>query len=121
MFERDLEKDVKKESKGDFEAILVSALQAGRDDDEEDVDEDQAEKDAAALYDAGEDSWGTDEATFNKILMTRSRKQLRAVFDAYIEKSGNDIEKAIKKEMKGDLETAALTVVRHIKDPIWYY
>ena len=45
-----------------------------------------------------------------RILCTRSFPQLHATFEAYAKISGNDIEKAIKKEMSGDLERACLAI-----------
>ena len=73
---RDLESDIGSETRGDFRCLLTAILQAQRQEDE-DADEDAAMEDAQELYDAGEDRWGTDEATFTFILARRSWIQLR--------------------------------------------
>jgi len=65
--------------------------------------------------------FGTDEATFNRVICLRSPAHLRKVFDEYMKLSGNDIETAIKKEMSGYVERAFLTIVRHTKDPSAYW
>ena len=62
------------------------------------------------MYEAGEKKWGTDESQFNVILCSRSFPQLRAIFDAYKDIAGKDIEEAIKSEMSGDLKKGMLTV-----------
>lgn len=121
MFEgRNLEKDVKSETRGDYEKLLISVLSGGREDEKE-VDHAQARNEAQVLYDAGEGKWGTDESTFNRIMCTRSWAQLRATFHAYKECSNKTIEEAIKSEMGGDLETAMLSMVSAAKNIHLHY
>jgi len=119
LYERDLIKDLESETSGDFRRIMVSLASAGRD--EKPVDEDLANTDANALYEAGEGAWGTDEGTFNMIFAGRSFPQLRATFKAYKKKKGEDMASVIEKEMSDNLEMAFLTLVRYIQDPITYY
>lgn len=59
---------------------------------------------------AGQGKVGTDEIEFVRILCSRSFSQLRATFDEYYKLCQTDIEKAIKKEMSGDLEKACLAI-----------
>ncbi|XP_077023709.1 annexin A13 isoform X3 [Tamandua tetradactyla] len=82
LFDRSLESDVKGDTSGNLKKILVSLLQANRDEGS-DVDSDLAGQDAKALYDAGEGRWGTDELAFAEVLAKRSSKQLRVTFQAY--------------------------------------
>jgi len=119
MYDRDLEKDLKSETRGDFENLLVSLIQGKRS--EDDVDDDKAKKEAAELKEAGADKWGTDEAEFNRILCTRSFPQLRATFKAYTKLTGKTMADAVKSEMSGDLKDGFLTLVRVVEDPIEYY
>ena len=51
------------------------------------MDDTKATEDAKRLYEAGEKQWGTDEATFNMVIASRSFPQLRATFDAYFQVS----------------------------------
>ena len=57
---------------------------------------------------AGEGKFGTDDSEFVRILCSRSFSHLNAIFSAYSRISNKDIEKAIKKEMSGDLEKGVL-------------
>ncbi|MBW04712.1 Annexin A13, partial [Eschrichtius robustus] len=110
LFDRSLESDVKGDTSGSLKKILVSLLQANRDEGDN-VDKDLAGQDAKDLYDAGEGRWGTDESTFNEVLAKRNHKQLRATFQAYQVLIGKDIEEAIEAETSGDLQKAYLTLV----------
>nr|XP_045751891.2 annexin A13 [Mirounga angustirostris] len=120
LFDRSLESDVKADTSGNLKKILVSLLQANRDEGE-DVDKDLAGQDAKDLYDAGEGRWGTDELAFNEVLAKRSHKQLRATFQAYQILIDKDIEEAIEAETSGDLQKAYLTLVRCARDPEGYF
>jgi hypothetical protein len=59
---------------------------------------------------AGAGKFGTDESEFMRILCSRSFPQLDAIFHEYSVLYGEDIEKAIKSEMSGDLERACLAI-----------
>ena len=50
-FDRDLEEDLMSETSGYFKRILVSQCNAGRQDEEEDVDYDLAQEDAQKIFD----------------------------------------------------------------------
>merc|ERR1719317_1555487 len=119
LFNRDLIKDLRSETSGDFRRILISLAGAGREC--KPVDKSLAEREAQELYKAGEGKWGTDEGTFNQIFATRSFPQLRATFEAYKKQRGQNMAAVIEKEMSGDLKDAFLTLVNYITDPITYY
>ncbi|KAJ8033476.1 Annexin A13 [Holothuria leucospilota] len=119
-FERDLKDDLESETSGNFKYLLVSLCAGGRDESDE-VDGDAAVADAQELYDAGEDRWGTDESTFNRILVTRSFNQLRAIFLAYQEIAGTDIEDSIRDECRGDLQDGYLAIVQFARRPGEYF
>jgi annexin A7/11 len=119
-FKRNLEKDIMSETSGHFKRLLVSVLQANRDDSAA-VDKDLAIKDARDLYDAGVGQWGTDESVFNKVFVARNFAQLRATFFEYRELAGHDIIKAINKEMSGDLKEGFLAIAQSALDPQAYF
>lgn len=70
----------------------------------------KVDQDARRLYDAGEQKLGTDESTFNMVLVSRSYAHLLAVFEAYRGIAGKDIEDSLKSEMSGNLLNGFLTV-----------
>lgn len=121
MFQgRDLEKDVISDTSGHFKRVLVSMLQANRDESPA-VDKQAARRDAETLYQAGEKRLGTDESKFNMILASKSFAHLRVVFEEYFRVSKHDIEKALKSEMSGDLLRSMLAIVRCIRNKQQYF
>uniref|UniRef100_A0A452DL13 Annexin n=1 Tax=Capra hircus TaxID=9925 RepID=A0A452DL13_CAPHI len=64
------------------------------------------------LYAAGEKICGTDEMKFITILCTRSATHLLRVFEEYEKIANKSIEDSIKSETHGSLEEAMLTVVK---------
>jgi len=117
---RDLQDDVKSETRGDFEHLLVALLQGQRQEGEE-VDTDQAQEEAQELYDAGEATWGTDETKFTLILARRSWLQLRATLLAYEEIAGKSLEDAIETECSSNLRKGYKAIVRLATNPGYYY
>ncbi|XP_043841987.1 annexin A8 [Dromiciops gliroides] len=107
-----LEDDIKSDTSGYLERILVCLLQGSRDDVSGFVDPGMALQDAQDLYAAGEKIRGTDEMKFITILCTRSATHLMRVFDEYQKIANKSIEDSIKSETHGSLEEAMLTVVK---------
>uniref|UniRef100_A0A8C9WVG4 Annexin n=1 Tax=Scleropages formosus TaxID=113540 RepID=A0A8C9WVG4_SCLFO len=73
---RDIEADIVSDTSGHFKKMLVVLLQGTRDESGV-VHADLVEEDAKELYAAGEEQWGTDEATFIMILGNRSVTHLQ--------------------------------------------
>uniref|UniRef100_A0A8C0Y9L2 Annexin n=1 Tax=Cyprinus carpio carpio TaxID=630221 RepID=A0A8C0Y9L2_CYPCA len=120
VHERDLEADIEDDTSGEVRNLLVSLLQANRDESYE-VDEELAELDATSLYEAGEGRFGTDESTFTYILTHRNYLQLQATFKIYETLSGTDILDAIDSEATGTLKDCYITLVRCAKNPQLYF
>ncbi|NP_001082368.1 annexin A1 gene 1 L homeolog [Xenopus laevis] len=110
-FKKDLAKDIAGDTSGDFQKTLLALAKGERNEDAR-INEDQADNDARALYEAGEKRKGTDVPTFINILTTRSYPQIQKVLQRYARYSKNDLNKAIDLEMKGDLEKSLMSIVK---------
>ena len=119
-YSRDLEADVKKETSGTLQKILITLLQANR---SVNPNPNQAQCQAIAkeIFDAGESKLGTDESVFNKYFGTLSPHELACVAQFYHKLTGHTILNAIDKEMHGDSKKAYRTIVYATLSPSEYF
>ncbi|XP_036454243.1 annexin A1-like [Colossoma macropomum] len=119
-YKKELEDDIKSDTGGDFRNALLALCKAARS--EEGVaNEEQADKDAKALYEAGEKKKGTDCTVFIDILTSRSAAQLRKVLQLYSKYSKVDVAKAVDLELKGDIENLLVAVVKCVGSKPAYF
>ncbi|XP_052569192.1 annexin A1 [Peromyscus californicus insignis] len=108
---RDLAKDITSDTSGDFRKALLSLAKGDRCEDFS-VNQDLADTDARALYEAGERRKGTDANVFITIMTARSFSHLRRVFQNYRKYSDHDMNKVLDLEMKGDIEKCLTALVK---------
>ncbi|XP_060066615.1 annexin A7-like [Ylistrum balloti] len=143
-----MEEDIENDTSGDYKRLLISACQGNRDtidferlneaveevkndmdmptgmfavNHDKLVDVAKAQRDAQKLFEAGQDRWGTDEETFNRIFSTRDPYQLKRTYAEYVKLSQCDIENAVDDETSGDFKMALYTLVMCIKFPPRYF
>ncbi|XP_076749865.1 annexin B9 isoform X1 [Xylocopa sonorina] len=120
MYGRTLEEDLRGDTSGSFKRLMVSLCCANRDE-SFDVDPAAAMEDAKELLRAGELRFGTDESTFNAILVQRNIPQLRQIFQEYENITGHSIETAIENEFSGDIKKGLLAIVKCVKNRAGFF
>ncbi|KAM7535367.1 hypothetical protein Aperf_G00000090373 [Anoplocephala perfoliata] len=110
-----LENDVRKDTSGDFEKILVAMMQGDRDESPQ-VDMNMVKTDTDRVYRAGEGRMGTEEAVFTQIFAQRSFPHIKALSQAYAQQYGKPLITAIKKETSRDYEEVLVSVVKFAED-----
>ncbi|KAK7364147.1 hypothetical protein VNO80_12581 [Phaseolus coccineus] len=104
----------------DHQKLLLAYISTPRPEGPE-VNREIAQKDAKALYKAGEKKLGTDEKTFIHIFSERSAAHLATVSAYYHDMYGHSLKKAIKKETSGPFELALLTIIQCAIHPGKYF
>ncbi|KAJ3128784.1 hypothetical protein HK098_003550 [Nowakowskiella sp. JEL0407] len=115
LYRSDLVKDIKSETSGYFERLLLALLSAHRDE-SQNMNLTIISMDIETLYKAGEGKLGTNENKFIQLFTTRSEAHLREVFRGYESKYRSSMENAVKKEFSGDIERSLLAIVKAIRD-----
>ncbi len=120
LYGRSLEEDIKDETSGDFQNLLISLLQCNR---SEVIipNNDQCMKDAKDLYNAGEGTWGTDESVFNKLFSSRSPNELGVIARLYHQLCGKTLLESIDNEFSGDLQKLLKTIIQAMVNAPAYY
>ncbi len=119
-YKRDLETDVKKETHGTLQHLLISLLQGSRSMNTQ-VNQAQMAAVAQEIYKAGEAKLGTDESVFNKYFCSLSPYELAAMAQQYHKLTGHTILQAIDKEFHGDSKKALRTIVYATLSPSEYF
>ncbi|XP_069817944.1 annexin A1-like [Dendropsophus ebraccatus] len=110
-YHSELEKDITGDTSGDFQKALLTLSKGLRNEDCY-VNEALADKDAKALYEAGENRKKADASVFIEIFCERSYTHLNRVFQNYAKYSKHDINKALDLEMKGDIEKCLVAMAK---------
>ncbi|CAA9997743.1 unnamed protein product [Nesidiocoris tenuis] len=141
LYGKDLLSDFKGELKGKFEDVIIALMtplpafyaqelhdaMSGLGTDEEAIIEilctlsNYGIRTIGSFYQQCEKKWGTDESTFNAILVSRSYQHLKRVFAEYEKISGNDIEVAIDKEFSGHVKDGLLAIVKCVKSKVGFF
>ncbi|KAM5192075.1 annexin A1-like [Mantella aurantiaca] len=119
-FKTDLEIDIKDDTSGDFQKALIALLKGTRSEDCY-VNENQADQDAKALYEAGEKKKKADVSVFIDIFTSRSITHLNKVFEKYANYSKHDLNKALDLELKGDIERCLVAIVKYAVNKPGYF
>ena len=119
-YQRDLETDVKKETCGTLQHLLIALLQCNRSVNSSPNVARCAEI-AQEIHQAGEAKMGTDESVFNKYFCTLSPMELACVAQQYHKLTGHTILQAIDKEFSGDSKKALRTIVYATLSPSEYF
>ena len=119
-YKRDLEADIKSETHGTFQHLLVSLLQGQRSTNPY-PDQGKCAAIAKEIFDAGEAKLGTDESVFNKYFVSLSPIELACVAQNYHKITGHTILDAIDKEFHGDSKKALKTIVYATLSPSEYF
>ena len=119
-YNRSLEEDIKKDTHGTLEHLLVSLLQCKRSVNTM-PNQMQCEQIAKEIFQAGEAKIGTDSSSFNKYFTTLSPTELACVAQHYHKLTGHTILDAIDKEFSGDSKKAFRTIVYATLSPSEYF
>lgn len=106
---KELEPWIDTELSGNFLKLIKLLVSLSRDA-SDDVDVEVAGTDADALYKAGVGKIGTNEKVFIDILGKNNFKQIKRTMLIYKNKNNMDLQKAIRKEMSGNIEKSLCAI-----------
>ena len=111
FYDKDLEEDVKGDTSGHFQKLLITLLQCNRNENNE-IDEKKCNQICDELYNAGEKKIiGTDEQIFNKYIGNCSPIELMTISREYHRKYGKTLLNIIDSEFSGNIKKLIKTVL----------
>ena len=119
-YNKELESDIKSDLHGDLERLLVSILQCKRSENNN-PNQNECQKLAQELVDAGEKKWGTDSAVFNKIFTGCSSAEIACIAREYHKIQGHTILDGIEKEFSGNTKKALKSIIYALISPSEYF
>ena len=117
---KDLVAEVKSETSGDYQTIVLKLLEGGRQEGEQ-ADLQKCSGIADELYKAGEDKLGTDEATFIKYFTSLSPAELLLVCKEYHKKYKKNMLDVISGEFDGNVKKLLNVILYSMFSPSEYF
>jgi len=125
LFKTDLDKDIKDDTSGAFEKLLLARLAEERSVAYKGygwpsrgfvVDLAKAKTDAKLLFDSGVKKWITEKNIVEDKITKNSLAHLKTVFDEYKRLTNKDVESAIKEVLSGDIAASLDAIVEFVND-----
>ena len=122
LYKKELIEDVKSDTSGDFQKLLVGLLESERND-SKDIDKEKCGTLAKELNEAKDDKWNIDNSLdgFYKYIMFSSPKELSLVAREYYKLSGETIFEGIDKKFGGDTKELIKAVIYSLITPSEYF
>ena len=122
LYDKELIDDIKGDTSGDFQKLLVGLLECERSD-SKDINKENCENIAKELKEGGEEAWNIDnqEGVFYKYLMLSSQRELSLVAREYYKLSGETIIEGIENKFKGDAKELIKSVLYSIISPSEFF
>lgn len=113
MYNKDLGSLLMSELHGDMERLAFNCLQGAEEVyDPQFHNAERAIEDAQTIHDKGQGRWGTEGRGIFKVLCAAPREHLENINRVYAEKYGFTLQKAMEKEMSGNVREATVHLIR---------
>jgi len=122
IYDKNLEEDIKGDTSGDFQKILIALINNERNDNKE-VNKEECKNVANQLKELKDEDWKIENEgdVFYKYIITSSQKELSLVAREYYKLTGETILESIEKKFKGDIKELIKTILYSTVSPSEYF
>ena len=122
LYNKELEEDVKGDTSGDFQKLLLGLLKCNRSQNKQ-ANREECQKMASKLHEEQEQKWSieNEEDVFYKYVMLSSPQELSTVAREYYKISGETIIDGIEKKFSGDAKELLKTILYSLISPSEYF
>ena len=120
MYKKDLISEIKSETSGDFQKIILKLLENPRNQNSS-PNLENCKKIAEEIYNAGENKIGTNEGVFIKYFTSLSPEELQLVSKEYHKNYGKNIVQVIKSEFGGNDQKILLNILYGLYNASEYF